>query len=183
MAKLIEHMPLYYRSSKYVAGTTKGANTEILALHAQCDLMRQQFIVDTATELTLSRYEEEYGLPINPGAVSIDARRSRIKSKMRVAGVVTKELFQTCANAWANADVEIIEHYDQYLLEIKFVNIIGRPPHVDDLYKAMQEIIPAHLNVTYTFIYRTHREIKDHPFTHRQLQAYTHRQIREGVIG
>lgn len=176
MAKLVEHMPSYYRHSKYVTDATKGADTEILFLHAQSDLMQQQFIVDTATELTLSRYEEEYSLPVNPQDVTISARRSRIKAKMRTAGVVTKELMRTVIASWANNDVEIVENYADYSFTVKFVNQLGQPPHVEDLYAAVNEIIPAHLGISYVFIYRTHAELGS-PKTHRMMKSFTHAQL------
>lgn len=176
MAKLIEHLPQYYRRSQYINNITQSYDTEILYLMAQSDLMQKQFIVDTATELTLSRYEEEYGLPINPQDITIDARRSRIKAKMRVAGVVTKELMQSVIAAWANADVEIVENYADYSFTVKFVNQLGQPPHVNDLYKAVSEIIPAHLGINYVFIYRTHEEL-GRPSTHKEMITFTHTQL------
>lgn len=180
MAKLVEHMPRYYKKANYVTDTTKGSDDEILELVVTTSLMHAQFVVDTATELTLSRYEAEYGLPQNPEGVTIDVRRSRIKAKMRTAGVVTKEMMQTVIEAWANADIEITEDFANYSFTVKFVNTLGKPPHLQDLYDAVSDIMPAHLGITYEFKYRTHGELA--PYTHQQLAAFTHNTLREGAL-
>ena len=181
MAIIKQHMPKYYKNSTVVDNLTTPIDLENENTIKLINETIDQFYVSTATEKTLNRYEENYGLPINPSGLTLDERRSRIKAKMRMYGVVNKEMIQSVVNAWSNADVEITEDYSNYTVIIEFVNSIGIPSNMDNVYEAVNEIIPAHLIVIYIFKYRQHVDLK--PYTHQYLGQYTHEQIRsEGVI-
>lgn len=179
MAKIIEHMPMYMRPSKVAKNITHPIDIENASTDDLIAEMVAQFIVSTAT-YTLPRWEEQYGLDVNPQGITIDERRSRIKAKMRSVGVVNKAMIQNVVNAWTNADIEVIEQFDQYKVVIKFVNQIGIPTNIQDVYNAIDEIIPAHIQVAYEFKYRRYEELESK--THAQLSAFTHQTIREGVI-
>ncbi len=175
-AKLTEHMPIYFKPSIVASDITNPMYLENLKFENMIQEYTNQFIVKTAT-FTLSRYEEQYGLPVNPAGITTEERRSRIKSRMRMNGPTTKEFLQNILNAWGNSEVEITELFDQYLVKIKFISNNGIPSNLGDVREAISEIIPAHLNVLYDFKYRTHGELK--PYTHQQLSNYTHQQIRD----
>lgn len=179
MARIKQHMPVYYRGSKVVEDLTHPIDLENTISLQKIQEMIDQFIVSTATT-ALSRYEEQYGLEVNPQGITTDERRSRIKAKMRSVGPVNAVMIQNVVSAWTNADVEIIEDFANYKITIKFVNVIGIPTKIDDVYKAISEIIPAHIKVEYQFKYRRYEELTG--YTHQQLNAYTHTEIREGAI-
>lgn len=107
---LIKNLPSYYSRSDFLKSLTSAFDSEIAKLKEHTELMKKQFIVDTAT-IDLPAYEFEYGLEQNPEGVSIEDRRSRIKARMRTVGTSTKALVQTVINSWANANVYITEHY------------------------------------------------------------------------
>ena len=44
---------------------------------------------------------------------------------------------------------------EQYKLEIKFVGTVGIPPNMDDLTQTLRDILPAHLEWTYVYIFNT----------------------------
>lgn len=179
MSKIISLLPLYYNKSVFLNSVAGALDKEVDLLATNREELKKQFIVDTAT-YTLPKYEEEYGLAINPEGLTIEERRSRVKARMRSVGTVTKELIKIVAESWSNGEVEVIEDFSNYSFTIKFISSIGVPTNIEDVKSAINEIKPAHLAVTYEFRYRTHSELTSK--THQQLSAFTHQIIREGVI-
>ena len=106
MAKLIEHMPRYYKNAISIKDITRpidleNENQEILI----ADVINQ-FNVSTAT-YALVKYEEEYGLAISPN-ITTEERRSRIRAKMRSTGVVNETMIKNIIKSWTNGDCEVI---------------------------------------------------------------------------
>lgn len=129
---------------------------------------------------TLSLWEELYG--IEPNASLPDAqRREIIRAKMRSAGTTTPALIELVAESYVNGDVAVTEQPADYTFTITFISTKGRPPLLDSLKAAIEKIKPAHLGVIYVFVYITHGEIAAKPYTHAQLAAYTHYQIRNSL--
>lgn len=117
-----------------------------------------QAYIDTAT-WGLKYWEEFLGIKVDE-AKPVEHRRSYIKSRLRGVGTVTVELLKNVAQSYDNGGIDVIEHNNTYSFEIKFNDIRGIPPNLSDLQKAMNEIKPAHLGVTYTFTYTAWGEVK-----------------------
>ena len=120
------------------------------------DLIDNIFI-DTAT-WSLDLWEEELGIDtiLND---TLENRRSRIKAKLRGYGVCTKKHIKNVALSYGYGEVEPIEHYEDYMLEIKFISTIGIPPNLNDFKKTMRLIVPAHIGIKYTFRYNTWQDV------------------------
>lgn len=175
---LIDLLPPYYASSPEVVELQGAFNTQAEAVAAMKNDMFAQLDLHTAT-WGLKYWEKAYGLKTDVSK-PYDYRRTRILSKMRGQGSVTKDMIQNVAQSFSNGQVEVIEHNDEYQFEIKFTGSLGIPPNMEDLTAAIEEIKPAHLAYNYVIIYRTHAQLTQ--YTHAQLAAYTHTQLREGVI-
>lgn len=152
MAKIIENLPLYYKISDYVKNVSNAYDIEVNLFDNKRKEMKNQFIVDTATT-SLIKYEEEYGLDINPLGISIEERRSRIKAKMRSVGTINKETIKSIVDSWTNGNVDIIEDFNNYTFTVKFNAFGGVPTNIEDVKKAIEEVKPAHLIVLFTFLY------------------------------
>ena len=114
--------------------------------------------VDTAT-WSLDLWEEELGIEtvLND---TLENRRSRGKAKWRGYGVCTKKHIKNVTLSYVYGEVEPIEHYEDYILEIKFISTLGVPPNLNDFKKTMRLIVPAHIGIEYTFKYNTWEDIK-----------------------
>lgn len=167
MAELKENMPSDYLTSKIVNDVTYPLDLENDFLVDKIISMIKEFNVSTATT-TLHRYEEQYALPQNP-SITIEERRSRVKAKMRSNGVINKKTLQKIVNAWSNADVEVIEDFNNYTVTIEFVSVVGIPSRIEDVYAAVKEVIPAHLNVIYKFRFNTVKDLRETAWTVKQL--------------
>lgn len=141
--------------------------------NAIADIKNQCFI-ETAT-WGLKFWEEMFSIPIDESR-PYQFRRSVIKAKLRGSGTVTVNLIKNVAESFANGDVEVVENITPYTFGVKFVGNKGLPPNLDDLKKAINEIKPAHLAVTYIFTYNTWGMISDK--TWADCNALTWSQLR-----
>ena len=114
-------------------------------------------IVDTAT-WALDLWEEELGIDTVIDD-TLENRRSRIKAKLRGYGVCTKKHIKNVALSYGYGEVEPIEHYEDYMLEIKFISTLGLPPNLNNFKKTMRLIVPAHIGIKYTFRYNTWQDV------------------------
>ena len=131
--------------------------------------------VDTAT-WSLDLWEEELGIDVVLND-TLENRRSRIKAKLRGYGVCTKKHIKNVALSYGYGEVEPIEHYEDYMLEIKFISTLGIPPNLNDFKKTMRVIVPAHIGIEYTFKYNTVHDVRQ--FTVREIQKYTVKDLTE----
>jgi hypothetical protein len=130
---------------------TEAAEFELL--HTRIADVLNQFNVESST-WGLKAYEFDVGVTTNPNK-PIDQRKSVVVSKLRGAGVTTRELIENVSEAYANADVEVVEDNPNYNVIVKFVGVFGIPPNMDDLERSLREIIPAHMIYTLEFTYMT----------------------------
>lgn len=175
---LLQRYPEFLQKGAEFADIQAAIEPERLALWEAMDGLCAQLCVDTAT-WGLKSWENALGIPVE---VEKDAafRRSRVKSKLRGAGVTTVAMIQNVAESFSNGDVEVTEKADQYRIEIKFVGTIGIPPNMNDLTAALREIVPAHLGWGYIIIYNTWNAVKAH--TWAELVTRTWQQVKESEL-
>ena len=156
---------------------------EVNSLYATLDEILKQFFVETATEWGLDLWEQMLGLTSYAGK-PLDERRSAILAKLKGVGTVTVSLIKSVAESFANGRVEVIDKptaytYDTYremtvapyTFTIRFVDIYGIPPNINDLKRAIEEIKPAHLAVNYEFNYLVWDKLDAQNLTWDQLDA------------
>lgn len=107
-----------------------------------------QMNIDTAT-WALEVYEREHGI-VTELAKPLEERRSVVKSKMRGSGKLTATQIKVVADAFTNGNVSV--SFEEKI-QIEFNSVIGTPPNMDDLKKALEEVKPAHLAINYNFRY------------------------------
>ena len=158
MVDLNGYLPRYYEEIREAQAIVSADESAINQLNADIDDVLAQFFVDTAT-WGLANWERICGISTDE-TKPIDQRRSVVKSKLRGIGTVTVGLIESVAESYANGDVEVIEDNANYTIAIKFVGKLGVPPNLDDIKKALRDIIPAHLVVNYVFTYVTYDQLK-----------------------
>jgi uncharacterized protein YmfQ (DUF2313 family) len=172
---LFSYLPaIIYKNSKVVKDLFSPIETEISDFETKLESVLNQFFVDTA-DFTLERWEKELGLEVN-NSYNTDFRRSRIKAKLRGQGTVTIKLIENVAESFSNGDVEVIEDNSNYRFIVKFVGILGIPPNMNDLEKAIEDIKPAHLGFTFEYTYNTYESLNTR--THNSLGVLTNDEIK-----
>lgn len=145
------YVPQYLLTAKEFKSAIESDGAEFEKLRQNIDSTLEQFFVTTAT-WGLDKWEEFLGLEVYTGKPA-EHRRSRIISKMRGIGTVTVEMMKNVAEAYDGGTVDVTEQAPLYQFTVEFIDTRGIPPNLDDLKAAIEEIKPAHLNVTYKFRY------------------------------
>lgn len=175
---LVEKMPNYYHQSEEVCAIEKAFGQAVD--HALSDLeeLLEQCFVDTAT-WALPLWEESVGIE-SEKEKDISYRRTRILSKLRGGGTITKAMLKNTIESFCNGEVDILEYPAEHRFEVKFLSTIGVPPNLSDVTQAIEEIKPAHLEYSYLILFVLHEELIQ--FTHHQLAEKTHEQIRNEAV-
>ncbi len=157
--EMLTYIPDYYLTSAVVLALLSAEGPEIDSVRAAFQDVLNQFYATTATDAGLTLWENELGLS-TLGTRTIEERRSRVISKLRGVGTVTNDLLKSVAESYENGSIDIIENAAGYSVTVKFVDQRGIPSNINDLEAAIQEIIPAHIALTFQFIYTTWGEVK-----------------------
>lgn len=155
---MFDYIPKMYEELTESVAIIETEAQEFELLHTSITDVLKQFNVASST-WGLKAYEFEVGVTNNLNK-PIDQRKSVVVSKLRGAGVTTKALIENVSEAYANADVEVVEDNPNYNVIVKFVGVLGIPPNMDDLERSLREIIPAHMIYTLVFTYVTYDMIK-----------------------
>lgn len=152
-------MPGYYRKSKVMNDLIHSIENEFERLKSETTLTENQFFV-ILSDRDIKYHEEDVGLVPDTSA-DIETRRSRVLSKLRGTGTVTKTMMKNVAASFVNGDIEIIEYPSEYCFAVKFTSKTGVPYNIADIQAMIEEIKPAHLAVEYIFTYRLWQDILD----------------------
>lgn len=156
--EMTDALPRYYDEFREVDNITTVESAEFEKLNAEIADVLNQFYIDKAT-WGLAQWERVCGLPTDESKPR-NQRRELIKSKLRGMGTSTVALIQNVAQSYVNGEVDVIEESAQYAVKIKFVGRFGVPENLADIEKALRDIIPAHLAMTFEFLYVTYDILK-----------------------
>lgn len=167
--EMLAELPVRYEAIHEIRVIVQAEGEQIDQLQADlADQLNQRF-VSTAT-WDLSEWEEELG-NVPPAMQPIDQRRAVVRSKMRGFGKFTGALLKSVAVAYDNGEIEVTFNAPTSTFTIRFVSTLGLPPNINDLKKAIEEIVPAHLIVSFSYRYLTIAEIEG--MTIAQIEATT----------
>ncbi|MSU03205.1 putative phage tail protein [Tissierella pigra] len=150
MSRLLEYLPIYERSSIVFQEILNSEQMEFDRLGLNIEDLEKQFFIDTAT-WGLAIYEKELKLPIRPKK-TLEERRSLIKSKMRGMGKVDLAMIKSIIEAYTRSTADII--FDGRI-NIKFTNEGTITLNISDMFNAIEEIKPAHLDYDITSEHNT----------------------------
>lgn len=173
---MLNRLQPFMRKSKVYGKMFEAESIQYESRDVVIEDLQQQLSVDTAT-WALPIYETELGITVEVSK-PYSERRAVIKSKMRGTGQVDATLIKLVTDSWTNGDVDI--SFADSTLTITFTSLIGIPENIDDVEIAIEEIKPAHLAVIYIFLYNTYEVLSQ--FTHAELSAYTHEELRSSNL-
>lgn len=151
---MFDYMPKMYEEIAETKALIETEAAELEILYERINDALLQFNIESAT-WGITAYE--FDIDVIPNASKpLDQRKSVVISKLRGAGVTTRELIKNVAEAYANTDVEVTEDNSNYNIVVKFVGTYGVPPNMSDLERSLREIIPAHMVYTLVFTYVTY---------------------------
>lgn len=177
---MIDTLPFYLRKSGVLNEVFDSEQHAINFLETKANDIVAQMNIDTAT-WGLDIFEREFGIQTDLSK-SYDDRRSVIKLKWRGSGKVDGTLIKLAADAYTNGDVVVT--FENGEIIVKFNSVFGIPKNLDDLKNNINEIKPAHLNVTYTFRYTLWADIdaENHTWQHISMLNNTWEQVENGGL-
>ena len=140
-------------------------NEEILIIH---DTLADDF-KNKIKEKTNQRYiksctvgieklESELGLK-HIRSDNLEDRQNRCMAKSLGGETCTPELILRIAKAYNLGETRVVEHFEDYIVEIKIVSTIGISTAIKDLEKTLRDIVPSHVGVLYKLISQTKNNI------------------------
>jgi len=180
---LLNYLPPVLQKNKVYKAVFNSEEQEMELLQTHLEDVEKQLYIETAT-WGLSYYEEELGIKTDY-TKTYDERRSVVKSMWIGRGKVDRALIKLVAQAYANGKVEVdygptiysADTYREdpfippYPIIVRFVDVMGVPPRIEDLKSVIEEIKPAHLEVQFQFRYMTWNELDAENLTWDQLDA------------
>ena len=141
----------------------------------QTENLPKQIRPSTSTIL-LSKWEKEFGMEVREDYPE-KFRQETLLAKERGAESVTKAVIKNTAESFSGAEVEINVNTDESLIMIKFAGTVGIPTNMEDLKRALEDIIPAHMELQYEYVYNTWKDVSK--LTWRELKQYTWKEVKE----
>ncbi|MDT9725085.1 DUF2313 domain-containing protein [Xylanibacillus composti] len=164
-----DYMPPYYREVREAEQLLDREAAELNGLNAAIRDVLNQLFVDTAT-WGLAHWERICGIPVDV-AKPRNQRRSVIKSKLRGVGTVTVSLVKAVAEAYDNGEVDVTEDPANFSVTITFISNHGVPENLDDIRRALREIVPAHLAIHFEFTFMTYEALDSYSLTWADVDA------------
>ncbi|WP_128893606.1 putative phage tail protein [Longirhabdus pacifica] len=163
---MLNAIPRYYHDASIADNIMYVEAEEFFKLNDERKEVLDQFFVDTAT-WGLNNWERVCGLEINTN-LSIEERRSVIKSKLRGFGTVNIQLIKKVVEPYAG-EIEVEDAADRYTIVITFVGERGTPVQLENMKASLLDIIPAHLAMEFVFTYLTWDELDNYLWTWDEL--------------
>lgn len=173
-------LPLYERKSSVFNEILKAYDRELRATEQSLSVVERNMFVDTSIE-HLGIYERDLGIE-TISELPYDQRREQIIARyMSAFDQTTDETITNIASAYGNGEVEIKATDTPGVYEIQFVGI-GIPTNLDGLKKALDIVIPAHIQIDYKFTFSTWNQIKTNKWNDVKDKTWSELREWEGAI-
>ena len=175
---IIDYLPGVLKEVREVKAITDTEQTEIDQLWSSVnDAMNDQFI-STATEIGVSRWEKI--LNITPKATeTLSDRKFRLLTKLNAQLPYTfRRLGELLRSLCGEGGYSMTLQSEIYTLTVK-VQLVAKN-NFADVGVLLNQICPANMIVDLMLMYNQYSTLAG--FTHAQLEAYTHDQLRNEVI-
>jgi len=175
LSEMLSYLPSYERKSSVIIETLGAYDIGFKELEHMLDVSERNLFVDTAVE-ALPIFEKDLGLtPQNE--LDYEQRRQQIISRFRASlKQTTEETIKNVARAFKNGEIEINKTDTPGVFEIKFTGI-GIPDNLKGFKRVIDIIMPAHLQIEYTFTFNTWDVVSN--VTWGQASSMTWEEFRE----
>lgn len=155
MNKLNQHDPFVIKWSEAI-------QAELDTETAEAQQISRNVFFDECEEKVLAYYEKEAGT--QTASTSLDDRRSAVMAKWLSSNVPSLAMVQQVADAWNDGKVSCAYDKSNLTINVRFIDK-GVPTGLADLKEAIENVIPAHLAVSYVVEGYTWNDIKDNTWS------------------
>lgn len=167
--RMVDSAPEYYQYSAIYTAIQAAQADEYDSQEAKNADLQAQFYIPTAT-WGLKYYEEGLGIATIESD-PYDIRRSRVLAKWRGIGNFSAEMIKSIAEAFTNGEVDVTINIPAQEVTVTFIGTYGIPPNINDLKAMVDNIIHAHLGLTWKFKYLTWDDLDSRGQTWDNLDA------------
>lgn len=175
--QLIEYLPPFVQGYKEIKAimNTEQVSAEKSWTDAE-NVLADQFVQD-ATENGVSRYEKLLG--ITPKATyTLDERKFNILARMNEKLPYTMKSLETALSSLCGENGYVLKlDTDKYEMIVKLA--LSNENNVEAVKNLLYKMIPANI-LQIVSLFNTHFILSG--FTHEQLAAHTHQQVREEIL-
>lgn len=141
------------------------------------DLALSNMFIETADEYGIARFEKMMGIFPEDGA-TLDTRRFAVQVKWSDSIPYTEETIRNQLSVLCGDDGYALKiDYPKYRLFVKLS--LTNEDNVEVVENFLDRVVPANMVIMVT-LFNTHTTLSD--FTHEQLGAYTHKEVREDIL-
>lgn len=176
--QLLDYLPHFMREYYEMRKIMETEQVEIDQLWLEAEnALADQFVLE-ATEQGVKRWESM--LDISPKDTdTLDERKFRILTKLNQELPYTLRKLQMALTNLCGADGFTINlQAAEYHIEVKLA--VGNHSNYSEVVNILKRMIPANLTQFVQLMYNQHELFTS--YTHAQLSAYTHKQIRNEVF-
>ncbi len=176
--KLIDYLPPFMQVYREMATVMEAEQPEFDLLWSSSEnALADQYIYD-ATENSVARWESMLG--ISPkGTDTLDERKFRILTRLNQELPYTvRKLMQVLTNLCGADGYSVEVNAAEYHVEVKLA--MSNESNYSEVESILKKMLPANLTQHIQIMYNSHNTLKR--FTHAQLSAYTHDQLRKEVF-
>ena len=176
---LATYQPKFYKNSEFMAVLNGVIESELELLKTARIQMKSEAMARTS-EKWINTWENSVALPSDTG-LTLAQRQSRVLARLRQMDTTTVERVKIIIESYANGEVEVVERYTEYIVEVNFISLRGIPDNMNGIIEQLNRLMPAHLQVIYNYKYRTWGEVLQTGLTWREIlnRGYTWRDILE----
>jgi uncharacterized protein YmfQ (DUF2313 family) len=165
---MLQNMPDYYQESNTVTNILTRQAEEMDAYSTSVQDLMNQLFVSTAT-WGLSYWESILDVPTDT-SLTVDERRSALLAKLRGIGTVNASMLQNIAASFVNGEIDVVENFSNYEIEIHFVGTRGIPSNLTLVRDSLERVVPAHLALTFIYTYLIWGELSTHTWNDLKSQ-------------
>ena len=175
---MIRKVPDVLKDIREIKALIDTENIELNLISNALALYLNNTFVDTADEYGIGRWESI--LKILPKLTdSLDERRFRVLSRINerlpfTVRSLEQQLSTLCGPS--GYTVELLNK--QYLLKVR-VELTAKSK-LEDVRALLNRVVPANMVIDLDLLYNQHSDFDG--FTHKELEVYTHQQLRDEVI-
>lgn len=150
---LIQYLPPCWRKSDETTALVEAMQEEITKLKNAYYNYYGEIYASTAVR-TIDKWEKMCGIP-SVAEKELTERRSAVIARLRGGGTATADNIKRIALSYECGDIDIEEDTENYCINITFTSLLGQPKNIDEFKSVIASTVPAHLLISYTFIYNT----------------------------
>ncbi len=178
MRKLIDYLPIKIQVFREIKAINETEQPEMNLLWENLDnFLKDQFVSDS-TERGVSRWEKILKI-IPKGTASLEDRKFTILTRLNESLPFTLTKLKQQLTTLCGADgFQLTLNADEYTISVR-VALIAKNAF-DDVTTMLKRMLPANMVVKQDLIYNQYETLAT--FTHEQLRAWTHYQLRNEVL-